>query len=144
MWYRFVVSRTPTTHQLLNQTPLLPFNGRRPQPQTRQFISDSHDKLQTVPVFRVGLRWWERERHMQRVRRRRADESQAVVRNRLRTQLTMQFCGPPLTIWWHLAELLFSISLFNFIYACLRQKYVYVYSHNGIWICAMDKYLQPR
>lgn len=81
---------------------------------------------------------------MQCVWRWRADESQAVVRNRLRTQLTMQLWEPPLTIWWHLVELFVSIKLFNFIYACLRMRYVYVYSHNGIWICAMDKYLQPR
>lgn len=90
----------------------------------------------------AGLHWW--ELHMQYVWRWRGDESQTVVRNRRRTQLTMQLWEPPLTIWWHLVELLVSITLFNFIYACLRKKYVYVYSPNGIWICAMDKYLQPR
>lgn len=64
--------------------------------------------------------WW--EHHMQCVWRWRADESQAVVRNRLSTQLTMQLWEPSLTIWWHLVELFVSIILFNFIYACLRKN----------------------
>lgn len=115
-----------------------------PTPNTSVRFWHSRDKLQTVPVFRgfAGPCWW--ERHMQCVWRWRADGSQAVVRNRLRTQLTIQLWEPLLTIWWHLVELFVSTKLFNFIYACLRKKYVYVYSHNGIWICAMDKYLQAR
>lgn len=56
----------------------------------------------------------------------------------------VQLWEPLLTIWWHLVELFVSITLFKWIYFCFRKKYIYVYSPNGIWICAMDKYLQPR
>ena len=136
----FVVSLTPTTNHFLHPSPPLQWMFST-TPNTSVHFWHSQDELQTVPVFGVSPGCVGGSATCS-VWRRRADESQAVVRKQT-LHITMQLWEPSLTIWWHLVELFVSIRLFNLIYACLRKKFIYVYYPNGIWICAMDKYLRP-
>lgn len=125
-----VVSLTPTTN-------------RFPHPSVNISVhfGHSHDELQTVPVFGVSPGCVGASATCNVLR----DEGLRRAKPLSETDCApTQLWEPPLTIWWHLDELFVSVTLFNLMYFCFGKKYIYVYSPNGIWICAMDKYLRPR
>lgn len=125
-----VVSLTPTTN-------------RFPHPSVNISVhfGHSHDELQTVPVFGVSPGCVGASATCNVLR----DEALRRAKPLSETDCApTQLWEPPLTIWWHLDELFVSVTLFNLMYFCFGKKYIYVYSPNGIWICAMDKYLRPR